>query len=146
MSIRAIQKEDLESCAVLYAGVFSSAPWNEPWTKKAAFERLRHFYESKGFVGVLADMEGAQGLALGNVEPFHTGDLFYFREMCIATERQSQGLGRRVFSALEVALESRGVTQIYLATERAIPAARFYLKNGFKIAEEMAFCTKSIDS
>jgi len=146
VSFRNIEKKDLEGCAELYADVFPSAPWSEPWTAQAAIESLVHFYESKGFVGVLAEADGVFGFALGNIEPFHTKDLFYLREMCIARKSQFQGIGGQVYKALESELHERKVEQVYLATDRDIPAARFYLSNGFKCAKEMEFYTKNVNS
>lgn len=146
MIIRNIQRTDLESCAALYADVFSSPPWNEPWTTQAALERLVHFYDSKGFAGVLANCDGLRGFALGNIEPFHTEHLFYLREMCIARKYQSQGVGSQIYRALEGELYSRKIEQVYLATERRIPAAKFYSAIGFKCAEEMGFYTKHVNS
>lgn len=144
MIIRAINKRDLKSCAALYAQVFASAPWLEPWTIEAAFNRLTYFYESLGFVGVLVEKEDLIGFALGNAEPFHSGDLFYLREMCIAPNNQSQGLGRRVISELENELRSRNLQSIYLTTERDIPAAQFYINNGFNYVKKMGFYAKRL--
>jgi len=146
VTIRNIDKRDLESCAALYAQVFSSAPWSEPWTAQAALDRLNHFYESNGFAGVLAESDGVLGFALGNAEPFHTEVLFYLREMCVGPAHQGRGLGGRLYQALERELSLKSVKRVYLATERAIPAARFYIKNGFEHMEEMGFYAKSVGS
>lgn len=55
MKFRVIQEADIDACASLFAQVFSSAPWNEGWDDDFAFDRLFHFYKSKGFIGVLAE-------------------------------------------------------------------------------------------
>lgn len=146
MIIRNIQRTDLESCAALYAGVFSSPPWSEPWTTQAALERLVHFYDSKGFAGVLAGGDDLRGFALGNIEPFHTENLFYLREMCIARKHQSQGIGSQIYGVLEGELYLRKVEQVYLATGRGIPAAKFYSTIGFTCDEEMGFYSKHVNS
>lgn len=146
MIIRNIERADLEDCAALYADVFSSFPWNESWTTQVAIDRLAHFYESKGFSGVLAEDNGLRGFALGNIEPFHTGNLFYLREMCVANVHQSQGVGSQIYKGLEGNLRLREVDEVYLATEREIPAAKFYFSIVFKCAEEVGFYTKSINS
>lgn len=144
MIIRTIKSQDLINCARLYADVFACKPWNEPWSVDAALDRLRHFYGSSGFVGLLAEQDDLVGFALGNTEPFHTGSLFYLREMCIATKQQGQGFGPRVYRALEDELHSRGLQSIYLTTERDIPAAQFYLNNGFSYVEKMGFYAKRL--
>lgn len=61
MIIRSINRQDLGSCATLNAEVFASAPWLEPWTASNAFDRLGHFFESKGFAGILVEEDGLLG-------------------------------------------------------------------------------------
>lgn len=145
VNLRNIEETDLESCAQLYARVFSSEPWREAWTPEEALTRLSHFYESKGFVGVLAEQNGIAGFALGNTEPFYYGTLFYLREMCTHTDLQSRGIGSRVYSTLEQRLRSIKVKGIYLATDRAIPASQFYLGRGFARSENIELYSKQFD-
>jgi ribosomal protein S18 acetylase RimI-like enzyme len=146
MKIRSIEKQDIKGCAKLFAQVFSSAPWNEPWTEEDAFTRLNHFYESEGFLGILIEKDRILGFALGNWEPFYFGNMFYLREMCTDTKLQSQGIGSKVYSALESELTSSSVKSIYLTTEREIPAASFYKKHGFNYSEKMGFYAKHLNS
>lgn len=147
MRPRNVTKPDLTTCAKLYTQVFSSDPWNEAWTEEVAYERLVHFYESKGFVGVLAEETESKtllGFALGNIEPFYDGALFYLREMCTQTQSQNKGIGKAVLQALETELQMHNVQSIYLATDKAIPAAQFYQKRGFDYADDMGFYMKRI--
>jgi len=140
---RNIEKEDLESCANIYSEVFSAEPWSESWNKQMALERL-HFYDSKGFVGVIAESDKKIGFVLGNIEPFYYGSIFYLREMCVVVSMQSKGLGSKLLLALESDLKKRSVKSIYLATERNISASHFYLKNSFSVSEETSFYEKKI--
>jgi aminoglycoside 6'-N-acetyltransferase I len=146
MKIRFITENDIGDCAKLFSHVFSTSPWNEPWTKGDAFKRLNHFFESKGFVGVLLEIEGVIGFALGNVEPFYFGDMFYLREMCVDTDSQHSGYGYKLFESLENTLKEQNVHSIYLTTDRESPASKFYQKNGFNFKEKMGFYTKRISS
>ncbi len=144
MDIKSITKQDLDACALLFTEVFSDAPWSEAWTYKSAIQRLSHFYESKGFSGVLVEDEGVVGFALGNVEPFHFGEMFYLREMCVDSTKQNVGYGHRILESLEQSLKNQGVYSIYLTTERQIPAAQFYQKHGYDFKETMGFYAKRI--
>jgi aminoglycoside 6'-N-acetyltransferase I len=144
MNLRNINETDLEECARLYAAVFSAEPWNEAWNRETALARLSHFYKSAGFIGVLAEQDGIIGFALGNSEPFCFGTLFYLREMCVHKAHQSQGIGSKVYLTLEKQLESSLVRGIYLATDRAIPAAQFYVGKGFGCSESMGFYSKQL--
>lgn len=142
MIIRTINQDDLPTCAKLYTQTFSSAPWNENWSEQSALERLSHFYRSEGFLGIIALEQNAIGLALGNIEPYHSGPLFYLREMCTAENQQGKGIGGKVLQALQSELTLIGVNQIYLMTQRAIPATDFYIQQGFKLWNEMGFYSK----
>ena len=146
MKSRLITKSDIGKCAKLFSQVFSSEPWNEPWTEEDAFKRLNHFFESKGFAGVLLESESVIGFALGNIEPFHFGDMFYLREMCIDTKKQHSGYGYKILENLEESLKEQEVHSIYLTTERQIPASKFYQKHGFNFKEAMGFYAKRINS
>lgn len=145
MKPRNITKPDLTTCAKLYTQVFFSEPWNEAWTEEVSYERLLHFYESKGFVGVLAeetDTKAVLGFALGNIEPFYKGKLFYLREMCTHNERQNQGIGKVILEVLETELYKQKVKRVFLATDTSIPASQFYQKNGFSYSKNMGFYGK----
>jgi len=144
MKIRKIEFDDIETCAKLFANVFSLSPWNESWDIVSAKERLHHFYESKGFIGILAERDGIVGFALGNSEPFYFGNMFYLREMCILKDLQQQGLGKKLYLALERELSLAKIHSIYLTTNRATVASSFYMSNGFKASEKMGFYAKCI--
>lgn len=146
MNIRRILSTDLEACSNVYAGVFSSAPWNEKWNNDMALKRLTHFFKSEGFFGMLAEDNGVIGLALGNSEPFYSGMIFYLREMCITIKSQRQGVGQKLAKALESELLSQGITYMYLTTERGIPAAQFYEKLDYSYENDMGFYSKKLTS
>ena len=142
--IRELRTDDLMSCSELYSQVFSGPPWSEKWNKEKAYERLSHFQKSEGFVGLLAENDGIKGLVLGNTEPFLDGYWFYLREMCVSTTFQGHGVGASLLKQLKVTLEAKKVKNIYLATDRNIPAAKFYEKNGFIKEDKMGFYYKGI--
>ena len=148
MKHRYIEESDIEACAKIFERVFSSEPWNEPWTFDAAYKRLNHFFESKGFFGVLAEEGSGQVIAfvLGNKEPFCHGELYYLREMCVDNEHQSSGIGSSLSSYLDETLANQDIKGMYLATGEKIPAASFYQKNGFKVSDDMAFYSKRFGS
>lgn len=144
MKVRLINGGDIASCAKLFVQIFSSDPWNESWNIVSAKERLQHFYDSKGFIGLIAERDGIVGFALGNSEPFYFGDMYYLREMCIQTDLQQQGLGNQLYLALERELALAKIHSIYLTTHRETVAANFYLRNGFKASDKMGFYAKCI--
>ncbi|MFQ3786433.1 GNAT family N-acetyltransferase [Halomonas sp. A29] len=143
---RRLELRDLKACAALFAQVFSAEPWSEPWGVDGALARLEHFHASPGFVGMLSlgDKGEVMGFVLGNLEPYLDCHLFYLREMCVASQRQGQGIGSQLYRALERELAERDVRAVYLATGRDIPAAGFYQGLGFRCSETMAFYAKGL--
>jgi len=146
MEIREVSKKDLSKCAEVFSRAFSKAPWNESWNTESALERLIHFYNSKGFCGIVAEESDVSGFILGNIEPYLSGPIFYLREMCVKSERQNSGIGNSLLVHLEKTLQLKGVNNIYLITEHDIPAAQFYMKRGYKVDENIALLSKSISS
>jgi len=142
--IRELKEDDLMVCSELYSQVFSGPPWSEGWNKEKAYERLRHFQKSEGFIGLIAENEEIRAFVLGNAEPFLDGYWFYLREMCVSAKCQGQGIGTDLLNKLNEELINHKVKNIYLATDRNIPAAKFYEKNGFSEETKMGFYYKSV--
>lgn len=145
MNIKRITKKHLQKCAELYSYVFSMEPWSEEWENEIALKRLNHFYNSDGFIGILAiENDCIVGFALGNIEPFVHGDIFYLREMCVNPKMQNRGIGTQILSELENVLITANIKSIYLFTDRKIPAAKFYSKFGYGLNNDFAIFTKDI--
>ena len=142
--VRELKADDLMACSDLYSQVFSGSPWSENWNKEKAYERLSHFQRSEGFIGLVAEDEKIKAFVLGNAEPFLDGYWFYLREMCVSRKIQGQGVGTKFLNKLNETLETHKVKNIYLATDRNIPAAKFYEKNGFIQKDKMGFYYKSV--
>ncbi|MDD2468048.1 MAG: GNAT family N-acetyltransferase [Desulfobulbus sp.] len=137
MSIKHITHSNIETLASIYSSVFSSSPWNEPWNQERAIKRLTHIYESKGFLGLYSEEYGnINGFLLGNIEPFLNGEYYYLREMCVALDRQGEGIGKELMSRLHIELVRMSITRVYLITRKKTLAAKFYLVNGYQLEKE----------
>ncbi len=64
--ITVMGEERLDACARLYAAVFSSEPWNAPWTETNARDRLQEILDTPGFLGLVVEDEGRMlGFVMG---------------------------------------------------------------------------------
>lgn len=136
MNVRQIDRVDIDSCAGLFSDVFNERPWNESWSRNEALERLTHIYESKGFLGFVAESENTVvGFVLGNIEPYTGGGAFYLREICVKTNEQGKGIGKRLVSNLHSELLSKNVSRSYLITRLNSQSAAFYIANGYILEE-----------
>ena len=59
------------------------------------------------------------------------GTEYSIDEFCIKTPEQGRGLGTRLLREIEICIREKGIQQIFLQTERMVPAYEFYRKNGF---------------
>ncbi|GEN45236.1 GNAT family N-acetyltransferase [Alkalibacillus haloalkaliphilus] len=73
-----------------------------------------------------------------------SGDEFFINEMCVKTQCQNKGIGRKLLNHLIKELHSYNISNITLLTDRGIPAEEFYKKNGFEEIERIIFMHRDI--
>lgn len=130
--IRVLGEDDLDGCAELYASVFVSELWNEPWTAKRARERLAEILHAPSFEGLICTVDGEPaGMVMGNSVRRAAGRGFFLHELCVKTDRRGRGVGERLLARLEDRLRGEGVGRVLLLTGRDAPARGFYEKNGY---------------
>jgi aminoglycoside 6'-N-acetyltransferase I len=133
-SFESLTSAYLDAAAELYVQVFNAAPWNDGWNKAAARRRLERLVDNPEHVGIAATEAGELlGFASGWLEPWISGAQFHLKELCVAPERQREGLGRRLVGELILRLRSAGVESVYLMTQPHSPAAAFYEALGFQV-------------
>lgn len=142
--IRRLSAENIEEIKKLFRDIFTKEPWNDDWSDDAQL----HAY--------ITDLTGNQnsltlglyvdgtltGLSMGSVMHWYMGTEYYIYELCIKTEEQGKGLGTEFLKKIEAYISERGMTHIYLQTERNVPAYGFYIKNGFAELEGHASLAK----
>ena len=138
LTIRPAVPADLTDCALFFAEVFNSPPWNEQWTKESAWERLSDCMSTPHFFGLIAE-DGAEivALAFGYSQRYQDEMHFQLLEFCVAGNRQGEGIGTALVEALHTRLQEAGMARIYTLTARDTPAQDFYLKRGFYISPKM---------
>ena len=140
-SIIDVHSELIPRCADLFVAVFSGHPWNEPWTVEAASQRLAEITATPGFAGVaLAAGDTVTGVALGQAERWHAGQVFCLREMFVSPALQHQGRGSRLLAALCERVPD--AASHYLLTDRGSPAQAFYERHGYAEARNRIMMTR----
>jgi aminoglycoside 6'-N-acetyltransferase I len=143
--MRPFQESDLDACVDLYIATFAQPPWSETWAPPLVHARLQQIVRTPGFWGavILAD-DHVIGFALGIAEPWHEGDHFYLKEMCIATPQQRQGLGTQLLEYMTQELAAAGTKRLYLLTARGEMSEAFYAKAGFYTSPKMILMAKRL--
>ena len=146
MEFKLFQETDLVKCTETFIKVFNDEPWNDEWTIPKAHKYLLDFYQTPGFLGVIAiENEEVIGFIMGVQRKWWSGDEFYIHEMCVDSEHQNRGIGKALLDYLINSLENK-ISNITLLTDRGIPAEAFYKKNGFEEIERLVFLSKNLKS
>ena len=133
-----MEHTDLAEYAQFFADAFSSAPWNEPWTKASAAMRIGAMMSSATFLGLAMYRNGVLlGMIFGQIEYSHSGRQFQIQEFCVAGSERGKGSGSALLQSLRQSLSSMGVDGgIYLITSRGESTEGWYRRRGFRTSEE----------
>ena len=130
----------------LFTGVFTREPWNDDWSDEAQLDLYLSDLvdQSNSLTFGLYEGQALIGLSMGRIKHWYTGTEYCIDELCIRTDRQRQGLGSYFLEELQRQLQSMGIEQIFLQTDRDVPAYRFYLKNGFLELSDLVSFAKTM--
>ena len=147
MEFKLLVEDDLIKCTETFIEVFNDEPWNDKWTFPKAKKYLFDFYQTPGFLGVLAVENGEiLGCIFGVHRVWWSGDEFFINEMCVKKQQQNKGIGKALLNHLIKELDNSDISNIILLTDRGIPAEEFYKKNGFEEIERIIFLHRNIKS
>ncbi|WP_410769451.1 GNAT family N-acetyltransferase [Fontibacillus sp. BL9] len=145
MELKSYDRNDLLKCTDTFIGVFNQEPWNDQWTTETAYQYLSDFTNTPGFIGfTAAEGEEIVGFIFGVSRRWWSGNEFFINEMCVSTVKQKTGVGSALMRLLIKELESIGISNITLLTDRDIPAEAFYKKFGFTEIERLVFLNKNL--
>lgn len=126
--------EVLEQALAAYVQAFNAEPWNDGWTRSAAYERLRRLIRHPDSIALAAtESEAVLGIACGWSERWLTSDYFHLKEMRVVPKNQREGIGSALLVHLISRLDDLGVEECYLDTRPGTPAADFFEKHGFEV-------------
>ena len=138
MKIVTLNDSEIESHVALIVDVFSQEPWSEIWELENAHDRLLCYKNAPNFLGLSAIVKGELiGFLFGNYEPYQKTSQFIIKEMCIKTERQRTGVGKKLINELHNILKLNNTSTSYLLTRKGSPAELFYLNSGYSLSENM---------
>lgn len=145
--VRLLSEKDLEEASVIFTKVFSSDPWNEPWSFNTSNKRLLDISNTPGYIGVGYFNSNHQmtGFLVGNVEQWADSTSFYISEICVLTNVQTNGIGTSLLKYLRDMLTQKKVNTAYLSTERGEGKPElFFRKNGYVTNESRVLMTMTI--
>ncbi len=130
---RRIGIDEKEIIKELFVSVFTIEPWNDDWSNQEQLDAylVDLIGQSNSLTYGIYEEENLIGVSMGHIRHWYTGTEYYIDEFCIRTEKQGNGIGSLFFDEIEKAIKEIGLTQIFLQTEKTVPAYEFYLKRGF---------------
>lgn len=142
LEIKELTINDFDDIKNLFKGVFTAPPWKDDWSDENQLnEYLLDLMKVRNPLdfGLFKDGE-LIGISIGNIRHWWGGTEYHIEELCIKTDQQGQGLGTKFFELIEDILHTQNITNIFLMTERTVPAYDFYKKRGFtELSEHVSF-------
>ena len=146
MILKQLSIDDKEAIKDLFISVFTGEPWNDDWSDSKQLDQYIEDLCGQGYslaFGLYDDGE-LIGLSMGYIKHWYTGTKDIINELCIKTDRQGSGAGSFFLTQIEKAIKEMGLKQIFLLTDRDVPAYHFYKKNGYAEVSSLVPFAKSI--
>ena len=147
MEVRRLDIKDTEQIKKLFFSVFTAEPWNDDWSDEEQLNAYINDLTGQGssLTFGLYDNGELIGASLGSIRHWYRGTEYCIDEFFIKTDLQGQGAGTFFLGQLEAAMKEMGLVQIFLQTERNVPAYNFYKKNGFFELEDHVSFFKRVE-
>lgn len=133
LDIKELNTENIKEIKELFCAVFTAPPWNDDWSNEEQLHK--YIYDLIGNPNSLTfglfQNDVLVGISMGHIKHWYSGTEYYIDEFCIKTEMQGYGLGKSFLSQIEDKIKQIDIVQIFLQTEKSVPAYEFYKKNGF---------------
>ena len=142
--IERMTREHIEKCTDLFIDVFTKEPWNDTYDSRTqVINFFNNYLNNNYFVGFILKEKGQIiAMSLGMKKPWINGMEYYIDQFCVQSNLQNQGNGSHFLKIIESMIQSEGMNAIMLNTEKGFPSERFYLKNGFRVLEELVLLVK----
>ena len=146
MILKQLSIDDKEAIKDLFISVFTGEPWNDDWSDSKQLDQYLEDLCGQGYSLVFGLYDDGEliGLSMGYIKHWYTGTEYIINELCIKTDRQGSGAGSFFLTQIEKVIKEMGLKQIFLLTDRDVPAYHFYKKNGYAEVSSLVPFAKSI--
>ena len=137
MELRVLTVRDRETVKGLFRDVFTNEPWNDDWSDEAQLDAYIDDLTGQSYSLTLGYFDGDRivGLSMGYIKHWYTGTEYCIDEFCVDRQLQGKGIGGAFMRRIESYLAQNGIRQIFLQTDRDVPAYGFYRRMGFQELE-----------
>ena len=141
--IREVKASDYPAIAKVMMRAFANPPWNEDWDYSRAYQRIEQLDDGKYTrCYVYEENEKIIGVLCGKLITY-VNDLELMIEDCyIDPDYQRLGIGGKLMQGVVDRLKE--VDAFTLLTDQGFYSVDFYLKNGFKIDNNLVLMRKEL--
>ena len=146
MELKRLSINDKEAIKELFTGVFTGEPWNDDWSDSKQLDCYIDDLCGQSYSLTFGLYDGGEliGISMGDIKHWFRGTEYLINELCIKTDRQGTGAGTFFLTEIEKAIKEMGLKQIFLLTDRDMPAYNFYKKNGYVEVSNLVPFSKNI--
>ena len=133
MELKVLSLEDRKIITDLFTDVFTNEPWNDDWSDRKQLDAYITDLTGQSYSLTLGYFDGdwIMGLSMGYIKHWYSGTEYVINEFCVDRHSQGKGIGTAFMKAIEAYLSEKGICQIFLLTDKDVPAYTFYQHNGF---------------
>ena len=133
MELKVLSLEDRKMITDLFTDVFTNEPWNDDWSDRKQLDAYITDLTGQSYSLTLGYFDGDRimGLSMGYIKHWYSGTEYVINEFCVDRHSQGKGIGTAFMKAIEAYLSEKGICQIFLLTDKDVPAHTFYQHNGF---------------
>ena len=145
MELRRLTTGDRELITALFRDVFTNEPWNDDWSDQEQLDAYITDLTGQSYSLTLGYFDGNRmvGLSMGYIKHWYSGTEYIINEFCVDRQMQGKGIGSSFMKAVEAYLAEHGISQIFLLTEKDVPAYSFYQRNGFtELTDNVSFAKR----
>ena len=133
MELKVLSVDDRKLITDLFTDVFTNEPWNDDWSDRKQLDAYITDLTGQSYSLTLGYFEGDRllGLSMGYIKHWYSGTEYIINEFCVDRHSQGKGIGTAFMKAIESYLSDKEIHQIFLLTDKGVPAYTFYQRNGF---------------
>ena len=133
MELKVLSIKDKEIVTALFKDVFTNEPWNDDWSDTVQLDAYITDLTGQSYSLTLGYFDGDRmaALSMGYIKHWYSGTEYIINEFCVDRLLQGKGIGSSFLKAIEAYLAEHKISQIFLLTDRNVPAYSFYQHNGF---------------
>ena len=137
------KKEDYKKLAEIYMEEFSKPPYNEPWTKKKAIEKIKRFLK---YYDVWKIIYNKKIIGFVSVNPhwFFPGKYAFVEDIAIKKEFQKKGIGTFVINEIFKIYKQKGFEYLMGVANTKSRAIKLYKKLKILPSKDNLFIEKRL--